>query len=123
MATSVRTPSSTRDKLLRAQSAAARMARLTTGEKNAILLAIADAIAANSASIIEANRADLADSGIAGAMRDRLLLTPERIATVVAGVREVAGPGRVVIGAVRYVGAEQLDLLLAGGRVVPALDQ
>jgi gamma-glutamyl phosphate reductase len=52
------------------------MARLTTGEKNAILLAIADAIAANSASIIEANRADLADSGIAGAMRDRLLLTP-----------------------------------------------
>ncbi len=91
MATSVRTPSSTREKLVRAQSAAARMAQLSTVEKNALLLAMADAIAANSASIIEANRADLEDSGLAGAMRDRLLLTPERIAAMVAGVREVAG--------------------------------
>ena len=55
------------------------------------LLAMADAIAANAASIIEANQADLDDSGLAGAMRDRLLLTPERIAAMVAGVREVAG--------------------------------
>ncbi len=91
MATSVRTSSSTRDKLLRAQGAAARMAQLSTVEKNAVLLAMADAIAANSASIIEANRADLEDSGLAGAMRDRLLLTPERIAAMVSGVREVAG--------------------------------
>ncbi len=91
MATSVRTPSSTRDKLLRAQGAAARMAQLSTVEKNAMLLAMADAIAANSASIIEANQADLEDSGLAGAMRDRLLLTPERIAAMVSGVREVAG--------------------------------
>ncbi len=43
MATSLRTPSSTRDKLLRAQSAAARLAQLTTAQKNAILLAMADA--------------------------------------------------------------------------------
>jgi len=91
MATSVRTPSSTRNKLLRAHSAAARMAQFTTVEKNAILLAIADAIAAKSASIIDANQADLEESGLAGPMRDRLLLTPERIATMVAGVREVAG--------------------------------
>ncbi len=91
MATSVRTPGSTRDKLLRAQGAAARMAQLSTVEKNAMLLAMADAIAANSASIIEANRADLENSGLAGAMRDRLLLTPERITAMVAGVREVAG--------------------------------
>ena len=90
MATSVRTPSSTRDKLLRGQSAAARMAQLATAEKNAILLAMADAIAANAESIIEANQADLEDSSLAGAMRERLLLTPERIAAMVAGVREVA---------------------------------
>jgi glutamate-5-semialdehyde dehydrogenase len=90
MATSVRTPSSTRDKLLRAQGAAARMAQLTTVEKNAILLAMADAIAAHAASIVEANRADLENSGLEGAMRDRLLLTPERIAAMVSGVREVA---------------------------------
>src|SRR6202162_6478359 len=76
MATSVRTPSSTRDKLLRAQSAAARMAQLTTAEKNTVLQAIADAIAANARSIMEANQADLEESALAGAMRDRLLLTP-----------------------------------------------
>jgi glutamate-5-semialdehyde dehydrogenase len=90
MATSVRTPSSTRDKLLRAQSAAARLAQLTTAEKNSILVAMAEAIAANAASIVEANQADLASSRLAGAMRDRLLLNPERIATMVAGLREVA---------------------------------
>jgi glutamate-5-semialdehyde dehydrogenase len=90
MATSVRSPSSTRDKLLRAQSAAGRMAQLTTAERNAILLAMADAITANAASILEANEADLDSSGLAGAMRDRLLLNPERIAAMVSGVREVA---------------------------------
>jgi len=91
MATSVRTPSSTRDKLLRAQSAATRMAQLTTADKNALLVAMADAIAANTACITEANQADLDSSGLTGAMRDRLLLTPDRIAAMVAGVREVAG--------------------------------
>lgn len=91
MATSLRTPSSTRDKLLRAQSAATRLAQLTTAQKNVILLAMADALAAHAASITEANQADLDSSGLTGAMRDRLLLTPERIAAMVSGVREVAG--------------------------------
>ncbi|MGC2185350.1 MAG: glutamate-5-semialdehyde dehydrogenase [Terriglobales bacterium] len=91
MATSVRTPSSTRDKLLRAKNAAARLAQFTTAEKNAILLRMADAITDNAASITEANQADLNSSGLNGAMRDRLLLTPERIAAMVSGVREVAG--------------------------------
>lgn len=90
MATSVRSPISTRDKLLRARSAAGRMAQLTTVEKDGILLAMAAAIVANAASILEANQADLEDSGLEGAMRDRLLLNPERIAAMVAGVREVA---------------------------------
>jgi glutamate-5-semialdehyde dehydrogenase len=90
MATSLRTPAATRDKLLRARQAAARLAQLTTAEKNALLLAIADAIAANSANIIEANHEDLTSSGLAGAMRDRLLLNPERIAAMVSGVREIA---------------------------------
>jgi glutamate-5-semialdehyde dehydrogenase len=90
MATSVGTPNSTRDKLLRGQSAAVRMAQLGTAEKNAILRAMAAAIAANAGSIIAANQADLEDSSLAGAMRERLLLTAERIAAMVAGVREVA---------------------------------
>jgi glutamate-5-semialdehyde dehydrogenase len=91
MAISLRTPAATRDKLLRAREAAARLAQRTTAEKNALLLAIADAIAANSANIIEANHEDLTSSGLAGAMRDRLLLNPERIAAMVSGVREIAG--------------------------------
>ena len=91
MATSVGAPSSTRNKLLRAQGATARMAQLTTAEKNAMLLAMADAIAAQAGSVVEANQADLDNSGLTGAMRDRLLLTPERIAAMVSGVREVAG--------------------------------
>ena len=90
MATSVQTPKSTRDKLLRAQKAAARLAQLTTAERNGILLAMADALTANVPSILAANQKDLDSSGLAGAMRDRLLLTPERIAGMVAGVREVA---------------------------------
>jgi glutamate-5-semialdehyde dehydrogenase len=90
MATSIRTPASTHDKLLRGREAAAHLAQLTTAQKNAILLAMGDAIAANVAGILEANQADLNSSGLAGAMRDRLLLTPERIAAMVAGVREVA---------------------------------
>ena len=91
MATSLKTPISTHDKLSRAKQAAAHLAQLTTAQKNDLLLAMADAIAANSASIIEANHLDLNRSGLAGAMRDRLLLNPERIAAMVAGVREVAG--------------------------------
>ena len=90
MATSLRTPAATRDKLLRARQAAVHLAQLTTAEKNSLLLAIADAIAANSANIIEANHEDLTSSGLAGAMRDRLLLNPERIAAMVSGVREIA---------------------------------
>jgi glutamate-5-semialdehyde dehydrogenase len=91
MATSVRTPTSTRDKLLRAREAAASLAQFSTAQKNTILLAMADAIAANAASVLKANQADMDPSGIAGAMRDRLLLNPDRIAAMTSGMREVAG--------------------------------
>jgi glutamate-5-semialdehyde dehydrogenase len=90
MATSVRTSISTRDKLLRAREAAAHLAQLTTAQKNGLLLAMADAIVINAASIIEANQKDLNSSGLAGAMCERLLLNPERIAAMASGVREVA---------------------------------
>jgi glutamate-5-semialdehyde dehydrogenase len=90
MATSLGTSISTRDKLVRAGQAAAKLAQLTTAEKNALLLAIADAIVGNAASIMEANRADLETSGVEGAMRDRLLLNQDRITAMASGVREVA---------------------------------
>lgn len=90
MATSVTTSASTRDKLLRARKASAQLAQLSTAQKNDLLLAMANAITANAAGIIEANDVDLNSSGLTGAMRERLLLNPERVAAMANGMREVA---------------------------------
>jgi glutamate-5-semialdehyde dehydrogenase len=81
---------STQEKLLRARAASAKLALLSTKEKNALLLAIAGVIEANEKSILAANREDVENSGLDGAMRDRLLLTPSRIKDMARGVREVA---------------------------------
>jgi glutamate-5-semialdehyde dehydrogenase len=86
----VATSLSTNDKLLRAREASARLAQLSTAQKNAILMVMAGALEANSESIIEANRTDVESSGLAGAMRDRLLLDADRIQVMAAGVRDVA---------------------------------
>jgi glutamate-5-semialdehyde dehydrogenase len=90
MATTIVNAISTQEKLVRARAAAAKLAMLSTEEKNALLLAIADAIESEAESILAANRIDMETSGLEGSMRDRLLLTPERIAEVAKGVREVA---------------------------------
>jgi glutamate-5-semialdehyde dehydrogenase len=82
--------SSTQEKLLRAREAAAKLALLSTDQKNALLLAIADAIDAQHESILAANREDMESSGLEGAMRDRLLLTEARIQDMAQGVRDVA---------------------------------
>jgi len=81
---------STREKLLRARAAATELAQLTTAEKNALLLAIANAIEGNEQRVLAANREDLERSGLEGAMRDRLQLTSARIAEMARGVRDVA---------------------------------
>ncbi len=81
---------STQEKMLRARGASGRLAQLSTCEKNGLLLAIADAVEANEGSILAANREDIENSGLQGAMRDRLLLTPARIKEVAQGVRDVA---------------------------------
>jgi glutamate-5-semialdehyde dehydrogenase len=81
---------STQEKLLRAREASAKLAQLSTGEKNALLLAIANALEANSQTILAANREDVETSGLEGAMRDRLLLNAARIKEMAQGVREVA---------------------------------
>jgi glutamate-5-semialdehyde dehydrogenase len=90
MATGIANSASTQEKLLRARGAAAKLALFSTGEKNALLMAIADAIEAQAPTILAANRADLETSGLEGAMRDRLLLTKERIKEMAQGVRDVA---------------------------------
>jgi glutamate-5-semialdehyde dehydrogenase len=81
---------STQEKLLRARAASARLALFSTAEKDVLLLAIAEAIEVNEKSILAANRDDVENSGLEGAMRDRLLLTSLRVKEMARGVREVA---------------------------------
>jgi glutamate-5-semialdehyde dehydrogenase len=90
MAIPLITAASTQEKLLRARAASACLAQLSTDAKNALLAKIADAIEAAEKSILAANQQDIEISGLQGAMRDRLLLTPARICEMARGVREVA---------------------------------
>jgi len=93
MKAAVANSASTQEKLLRAREASANLALLSTEEKNALLLAIANAIEANAPTILAANREDVETSGLEGAMRDRLLLTAARIKEMAQGVLEVAALG------------------------------
>jgi glutamate-5-semialdehyde dehydrogenase len=81
---------STREKLERARIASATLAQLTTSQKNALLFEIADALEISSDRILRANEQDLQRANLAGAMRDRLLLTTERVSQMAAAVRDVA---------------------------------
>ena len=90
MATTARSTASTQEKLLRARAASTRLAQLSTDSKDALLLAIAAAVEAHTQEILAANQADLDHSGLEGAMRERLLLTPARIQEMARGVRDVA---------------------------------
>jgi len=93
MATTVANSASTQENLLRAREASAKLAMLSTEEKNALLLAIADAIEASAQTILAANRLDVKSSGLEGAMCDRLLLTTARIKEMAQAVRDVAALG------------------------------
>jgi glutamate-5-semialdehyde dehydrogenase len=76
-----------------ARRAASRLATLSTAVKNQALLAMADALEAQSESLLTANALDIDAFGTAPekkAMADRLRLTPERIADMATGLREVA---------------------------------
>jgi glutamate-5-semialdehyde dehydrogenase len=90
VATTLSTGSATQEKLLRARAASSKLALLSTAEKNALLLEIAAAIEANEKIILSANREDLENPKLEGAMRDRLLLTSSRIKDMASGVRDVA---------------------------------
>ena len=76
-----------------AKAASRELAKLTTAEKNACLLAMAEALEANAAAIKEANALDMefgAKSGLSSAMLDRLKLDDKRIAGMAKGLRDVA---------------------------------
>ncbi|NVZ09178.1 glutamate-5-semialdehyde dehydrogenase [Allochromatium humboldtianum] len=77
----------------RARAASRRLARASTAAKNAALLAIAERLDAERATIAAANRHDLeagAAKGLDAALLDRLELTPGRIDAMIEGVRQVA---------------------------------
>ena len=91
----------------RARVAAADLAVRTRAEKDAALHAMADALVANAAAIIERNGADVErarENGTAEAMIDRLRLDESRIEGMANGLRQVAGlpdpVGEVVRGSV-----------------------
>ncbi len=78
----------------RARTAAASLATATTDEKNAALHAMANAVESATADLLAANALDMDQAraeGISGALLDRQLLTPERIAGMADGLRKVAG--------------------------------
>ena len=75
-----------------AKAAKNEIARLTTAQKNAALLAMADALIENEVEILAANALDLeaAKGTVSDVMLDRLQLTSARIAGMAQGIREVA---------------------------------
>jgi len=76
-----------------ARAASATVARLNAAARNAALRAAAAALRDASAAILAANAADLAafDAGGGGvAFRDRLLLTPARVAAMAQGLEDIA---------------------------------
>ncbi|PYI54859.1 glutamate-5-semialdehyde dehydrogenase [Paenibacillus flagellatus] len=84
--------SEVRDKTLRAKAATRAMNRLTTEQKNEALLAMADALIARSASIIEANAIDLERgraNGTSASLLDRLALNGQRIEAIAEGLRQI----------------------------------
>ncbi len=80
------------DMLKAAKAAKFEIAKLTTQQKNAALCAMADALVANEAAILEANAKDMAAAKgtVSDVMLDRLQLTSARIAGMAQGIREVA---------------------------------
>ncbi|MEW9837512.1 glutamate-5-semialdehyde dehydrogenase [Mesorhizobium marinum] len=77
----------------KARAACRPLATAQAAIKNAALAAMADSIEHNEASILEANAIDMAngaEAGLSAALMDRLKLTPDRIAAIAKGIREIA---------------------------------
>jgi glutamate-5-semialdehyde dehydrogenase len=76
-----------------AKAASRELAKLTTAEKNAYLLAMAEALEKNAAALKQANALDMeaaAKMALTSAMLDRLKLDDKGIAEMAKGLREVA---------------------------------
>jgi glutamate-5-semialdehyde dehydrogenase len=77
----------------RARAASRLMARATTRDKNAALLAIAEALESNRAAVLAANEIDVAAgraSGLEAALLDRLAISEKTFAGMIEGLQQVA---------------------------------
>jgi glutamate-5-semialdehyde dehydrogenase len=77
----------------KARTAALILSSATRATKDAALIAMADSLAKSETAILEANQRDVASAeanGTSAALIDRLRLTPDRIAGMVEGLRELA---------------------------------
>ena len=101
-AATVNESASTQERLQSARRAAAEVGRLSTSQKNAILAAMAVEIKRHHDEILAANAADLAASNLSSSSRDRLLLSPARI----AAMEEATGAVRALPDPVGEVLAE-----------------
>ncbi|HET6576315.1 MAG TPA: glutamate-5-semialdehyde dehydrogenase [Fimbriiglobus sp.] len=105
------------DLVKRARAAAAVLTVARTAEKNAWLLASADALEKRSDEVLTANAEDVAAApgyGLTAAAIDRLTLTPARLKSVADGLRQVAAlsdpVGDVREGGVRPNGLQVLKV-------------
>lgn len=82
----------TKELLIKAKESRAAIAGLNTEEKNAALLAMADALLEDTAAILAANEEDMkaSEGKISPVMMDRLALSRERIEGMAEGIRQVA---------------------------------
>ena len=72
------------------RAASRQLALLTDEKKNAVLTALADAIATHREELLAANALDLERMDRANPLYDRLLLTPERLEGIATDMRHVA---------------------------------
>src|SRR5215217_6700242 len=83
-----------RDQALRARDAALVLAGATRETKDAALHAMADSLGKAETAVLDANADDVAaaeENGTGSALIDRLRLSPDRIAGMVDGLRQLAG--------------------------------
>ena len=105
-----------------AKDAQPALARLHRGDKDQLLLAMAEALVARAEEIVEANARDLAaadESGIAPGLRDRLALDVERVGKVAQQLRDAAAlpdpVGEVIRGSVLDNGLELREVRVPMG--------
>ena len=102
------------DMLLAAKAAKMEISQLSTQQKNKALHAMADAILSQQDAILAANDNDMANAAasISTVMLDRLKLTPDRIAAMAQGIRDVAAlPDPVGLELESYTRKDGLKIL------------